>query len=136
MQSCGCGSPLEPEALSPKPKVADSNSAWVTNHPSDPADVSQELLAFQEQFSDDDLRSEVASSPSETPTRRARSRQRQTPVHRERQMAPAASGFRIEAVDPSVHGATFLGFYERSPEDATPHPQAVLDEGEGSLWLA
>ncbi len=51
-------------------------------------------------------------------------------------MAPAASDFRIEAVDPDVHGATFLGFYERSPEDATPHPQAVLDEGEGSLWLA
>lgn len=51
-------------------------------------------------------------------------------------MAPAASDFRIEAVDPEVHGATFLGFYERSPEDATPHPEAVLAEGECSLWLA
>ncbi len=29
--------------------------------------------------------------------------------------------FRIAQVDPNEHGATFLGFYERSPQDATPH---------------
>lgn len=44
--------------------------------------------------------------------------------------------FRVLRVDPAEHGATFLAFYERSPEDATPHPRAVLEEGEGSLWLA
>ena len=44
--------------------------------------------------------------------------------------------FRIAQVDPNEHGATFLGFYERSPQDATPHPRAVLEEGEGALWLA
>ena len=49
---------------------------------------------------------------------------------------PLVEPFRILPVDPEEHGATFLGFYERSPEDATPHPRAVLEEGEGSLWLA
>jgi GNAT superfamily N-acetyltransferase len=52
-------------------------------------------------------------------------------------LRPAASDvIRIVPVDPDEHGATFLGFYARSREDATPHPRAVLAEGEGSLWLA
>ena len=43
--------------------------------------------------------------------------------------------FRVEPVDPEVGGATFLGFYEHSPQDATRHPRAVLAEGACALWL-
>ena len=43
---------------------------------------------------------------------------------------------RIEHVDPTEHGETFLDFYARNPADATPHPKAVLEEGECELWLA